>query len=443
MGEYTDVIDDETYGLMTEQFHEGEKLVDEQLAELKLTNPNADEAIPVTDVNFFGVNEQKMQALMNDITALEKRVETAALRMTDDVYRQTVNRVQLAMATGSMSLNQVIDIATKDFLSQGINCIVYADGKRVNIADYVRMALRTTSTRATLQGRAKRFAESGYDTVMTSQHGSCSETCLPYQGKVYIDDVFTPWHGEVNGDYGKSNYCGKWFMLLSVAIKGGLFHPNCRHPLLQYIDGITEIPEPIPAEKIKQQRELEQKQRYLERKIRKFKRFQMGSCDPETVKAYGRKVKETQAELRKLIKANESFLKRDYGREKVYDGEVDKLTNRDIINLEIQKGNISLTINPEKQARHLLGSGYIKGRSYLNISEKQVQQLVNQKYGTGVLVFDESGNWKHKEVIESAEDIGVCVNKNGSQSNTNRFTVHYSKTGTHVVPTKRGGDKND
>lgn len=99
----------------------------------------------------------------------------------------------------------------------------------------------------------------------------------------------------------------------------------------QYIHGATETPQPIPADKIKKQRELEQKQRYLERKIRKFKRFQVGSCDPETAKAYGRKVRETQAELRELIKANEPLIKRDYEREKVYDGEVDKNENSGII----------------------------------------------------------------------------------------------------------------
>lgn len=84
------------------------------------------------------------------------------------------------MGTGSITLNEAIDLATRDFLDKGINCIVYADGRRVNIADYVRMALRTTSTRATLQGAAKRFAELGYDTVLISQYGGCSETCEPY-----------------------------------------------------------------------------------------------------------------------------------------------------------------------------------------------------------------------------------------------------------------------
>lgn len=129
-----------------------------------------------------------------------------------------------------------------------------------------------TASGGTLQGAAKRFAELGYDTVLISQYGGCSETCEPYQGKVYIDDVFTIWNGERSGDFGKSNYCDKWFMLLSVAIRGGLFHPNCRHTMGQYIEGLTKIPQPIPAEKIREQRELEEKQRAMERKIRALKR---------------------------------------------------------------------------------------------------------------------------------------------------------------------------
>lgn len=327
MNEYTEVIDDRTRKLMSDEFREGERLANEKTGDKSY----------VPDTHFFGVNEKKMQSLITDITTLEKHAETAALRMTDDVYRQTVNRVQIAMGTGEMTLNKAIDIATKEFLDKGINCIVYSDGRRVNIADYVRMALRTTSTRASLQGQAKRFAELGYDTVLVSQYGGCSKTCEPWQGRAYIDDVFTLWDGEVeereNGElWGKSKYCGKWFPLLSTAIHAGLFHPNCRHTIGFYKEGSTKISEPIPAEKIKKQRELEQKQRYLERKIRRFKRFQVGSCDPETAKAYSRKVIEAQTELRELIKANEKALKRDYEREKIYFSEnVDKSEKSGII----------------------------------------------------------------------------------------------------------------
>lgn len=329
--EYVDVIDDETRQLMTDQFHEGEHTAEQSVIDVSESGvnvpdvpaqpqpPEAPTAIP--DDHFFGVNKPKMDKLMEDVTTLEKTALTAAVRNMDDVYRTTLNKVQLMMGTGSITLNEAIDLATRDFLDKGINCIVYADGRRVNIADYVRMALRTTSTRATLQGAAKRFAELGYDTVLISQYGGCSETCEPYQGKVYIDDVFTIWNGARSGDFGKSNYCDKWFMLLSVAIRGGLFHPNCRHTMGQYIEGLTKIPQPIPAEKIREQRELEEKQRAMERKIRALKRKVEGTQDEKKVKEYKRKLREEQGKLREFIKEHDDVLRRDYSREKIYSGE--------------------------------------------------------------------------------------------------------------------------
>ena len=94
--------------------------------------------------------------------------------------------------------------------------------------------------------------------------------------------------------------------------------------MTQYIHGRTQIPEPIPAKKIKEQRELEQKQRAMERKIRKFKRFAAGTLDPDTAKAYRKKVRQAQQELKAFINANSEVLRRDYSREKVYGGLTEK-----------------------------------------------------------------------------------------------------------------------
>lgn len=326
MQEYSDKIDADTRQLMTEQFREGE-----QEAEAVA---GAEPAASVPDVHFFGVNTPKMERLMQDVVQVEQTAETAALRTMDDVYRRTVNRAQLAMAAGETTLTKAIDMAVREFLEKGLNSIVYRDGRHVDIADYVRMVLRTTSTRAQLQGKSKRFAELGYDTVLISQYGGCSETCEPWQGRAYIDDVFTIWNGEINGDSGKSMYCGKWFPLLSSAIRGGLFHPNCRHTMGLYIDGVTKIPPPIPAEQIRKQRELEARQRAMERKIRKLKRLEAGTQDPQAVKEYGRKLKQAQQELNAFVDEHRDVLKRDYEREKYYGSGVDKSGGSGIIEKE-------------------------------------------------------------------------------------------------------------
>lgn len=322
MQEYTEQIDTETRQLMQEQFDEG--VTDAS------TLPAVQEA---PEPAFFGVDTTKVNKLIEDMTYLEKNAETAALRMTDDVYRQTVNRVQLAMSTGAMTLQQAIDTAVKDFLNQGINCIVYSDGRRVNIADYVRMALRTTATRAALQGKSAKFKALGYDTVQVSSYSMCSKTCQPWQGRIYIEDTFSWWDGEVqeypDGTlWGKSNYCGKWFPLLSSAIERGLFHPNCRHTIGLWRDG-DPLPESVDNSNTEQRYKLEQQQRALEREIRKAKRKVNGLSDPDNVRKAKAELRQAQKELEDFVdKVNteygETVLKPDYGRTTVYEGEVEK-----------------------------------------------------------------------------------------------------------------------
>lgn len=428
--EYVDVIDDETRQLMTDQFHEGEHTAEQSVIDVSESGVNVPDvpAVPaqppeaptaIPDDHFFGVNKPKMDKLMEDVTTLEKTALTAAVRNMDDVYRTTLNKVQLMMGTGSITLNEAIDLATRDFLDKGINCIVYADGRRVNIADYVRMALRTTSTRATLQGAAKRFAELGYDTVLISQYGGCSETCEPYQGKVYIDDVFTIWNGERNGDFGKSNYCDKWFMLLSVAIRGGLFHPNCRHTMGQYIEGLTKIPKPIPAEKIREQRALEEKQRAMERKIRALKRKVEGTQDEKKVKEYKRKLREEQGKLREFIKEHDDVLRRDYSREKIYSGKGELKQTAPRRTEEAPMSKLPENTTPQlpevtqdsPKAKKIMSEGVVlkekdknSGTPITPITEKSIEKVPLINISGYNDEYCEYVQRKHKELLEYSRD---------------------------------------
>lgn len=197
IGRYVSVIDQETEAMLRDQYAEGMERVEQETETLRTAGhyfPPASRNI--TERSFFGVNDRRLQSLIHDIQHTEKKSETAALRLMDDVYRQTVYKADAAMAAGAVTLPKAIDMATEEFLRKGINCIEYKDGKRVNIADYVQMELRTAATRSYLQGEAKKRAELGIDTVLVSQYGACSETCLPWQGRVYIDDIWGDWAGE-------------------------------------------------------------------------------------------------------------------------------------------------------------------------------------------------------------------------------------------------------
>ncbi|WP_394606816.1 polymorphic toxin type 50 domain-containing protein [Geobacillus thermoleovorans] len=54
----------------------------------------------------------------------------------------------------------------------------------------------------------------------------------------------------------------------------------------------------------------------------------------------------------------------------------------------------------------------------------------------GVLQFSSKGEWINKELIKGDKYIGVYVDQTtGEEVKTKDFKIHYSKTGTHIVPT--------
>lgn len=308
MSEYVPVIDSEVEKLLQEQFSEGYDTV---------TGEVFGDTNGVRTDNFFRVNQRRTQTLIDDVNNNMHVAESASLRMMDDVYRQTIYKAELAASTGSVTMEQAVDMAVKDFLSAGINCIQYKNGRMVNIATYAEMAIRTSSLRSYFRGEAQRREELRIDTVLVTQYGACSDTCLPWQGKVYIDDVWGSFNGERSGNRGKS-INGSWYPLLSVAVDGGLFHPNCRHSLGTWREGIDKVPNPLDKNEVRRAAELEAKQRALERNIRKWKRLEEGSIYPEDVQAYKRKRLDAQKELREFIRENSDVLRRDYWREKTF-----------------------------------------------------------------------------------------------------------------------------
>ena len=218
-------------------------------------------------------------------------------------------------ATGAVTPQQAIDRAVGEFARRGINCIVYRDGRRVDAAAYAEMAIRTAATRSRIQGEAQRRRAQGIDTVLVSQYGACSPTCLPWQGRVYIDDVWGEFTGETYGAVGRSAD-GNFYPLLSVAVGQGLFHPNCRHTATTYRRGVTRIPPPMDAAKVSRASALERRQRAGEREIRRLKRLEASCLDPDTRRKYKAQLRAAQQEQRELVAEHGDILRRDYWREK-------------------------------------------------------------------------------------------------------------------------------
>ena len=108
---------------------------------------------------FFRINDRKLKALIKSVKNDMKKAETAMLRRANDEYRKILFNSQAYYNTGAGTLPQCVDMATKDFLSKGIDCIEYSNGARVGIDSYARMAIRTAVTRAYLLGESAKRDE--------------------------------------------------------------------------------------------------------------------------------------------------------------------------------------------------------------------------------------------------------------------------------------------
>ena len=103
----------------------------------------------------------------------------------------------------------------------------------------------------------------------------------------------------------------------------------------------------------------------------------------------------------------------------------------------IKSDAVNKQVNPEKQSKHDKScKGYIEGRSYL-LPGVDAQELVDRYHGTGRPEMSKNGEWKNKENVVADKIVGVRVDPNtGQEVVTNKVTIHYSKTGTHIVPAK-------
>lgn len=222
---------------------------------------------------FFKVNDRKFDALIKSTTDDLKRAETAVLRMSNDKYRKAIFNAQVAMNTGAVTYEKAVDMACKDMLNAGLNCVEYKNGARHTLSDYADMAVKTANKRAYLRGEGEKRAEWGVSlVVVNSRQGGCPD-CAKYIGKVFIDDVYS------NGKKSDGNY-----PLLSTAIKNGLFHPRCKDSTSTYYPELDDLDAPLSEDEIKEldrQRGIEEKQQYAQRQAERFDRRAEYSLDED------------------------------------------------------------------------------------------------------------------------------------------------------------------
>ena len=258
----------------------------------------------VMNKSFFQTNDKKVNALIKVVNDDLKTANTSALRMMNDQYRQIIHKSAFFVGNGVFTEKQAaaqavdeisqkklttlaIDESSKNFLAGGLNCIEYSDGRRVNIASYSQMAVRTASLRTHLMGEGNFRASIGRTLVKVTTHGGACPLCTEWQGKVLIDDVYSG--GKPDGKH----------TLLSDAMKQGFLHPNCRHGITTYYPELEEDEEEVgPVNE--ETEETQQQFNYANRNVKRYRRLEMGSLDSSNIKK-NKTLKDRWIHIRKNI----------------------------------------------------------------------------------------------------------------------------------------------
>lgn len=335
---------------------------------------------------FFRLNDRKLEALIKATTNDMERAETAVLRMANDQYRKAIFNAQVYANSGAGTYEKAVDMATRDMLSRGLNCVEYANGARHTLADYADMAIRTASKRAYLQGEGEKRQEWGITTVIVNKRGNPCPKCLPFVGKVLIDDV---WSGGKKSD-------GP-YPLMSKAIAAGLYHPRCKDSHTTYLPGISTADDTWTREEldaVERANQKETKRQYAERQAEKFRRLVAYSLDKENQERYmakreewGTIAKDTEPDIIKPIDTEEEIQVHPVGK---IDKEVYKCITEDIVTDEV--------IITDERIGHIKErhpNDYEKYCEYLKLIVEEPDYIVETKKPNTALIL--------KEIKESNE----------------------------------------
>lgn len=247
---------------------------------------------------------------------------TRITRAVIDVYRRITGRASGNVLLGGLTRRQASQRALDQFASQGITGFVDSAGRNWNMASYAEMAVRSVTARAAIEGHIDTLGGLGVGLVIVSDAPLECPLCRPWEGDVLTlgaesgpHTIRTEHSIQPSGLFAPTatvavHVAGS----LTEARAAGLFHPNCRHSLAAYLPGVTTRPphHATPGTTY----EDTQRQREIERHIRRWKRLQAAAMDEQSRRRAGGKVRAWQAAQREHVAAHDD-LRRKPAREQI------------------------------------------------------------------------------------------------------------------------------
>lgn len=243
------------------------------------------------ELGITGVNAVKAQAVVTLIDDAAKRfseLHRRILRDAEDIYRQVLSESLPIAVMGVETTQQAIARTLNMFADRGITAFVDKSGRRWGMAEYSEMAVRTGMMHSAIAGYTQEALAHGEDLVIISDHTDECPLCAVWENVVLSLTSAQINHPDCHGT-------------VAEARAAGLFHPHCKHSMTVYVPGLTtkgrapssyQNPEDAAGYKARQ------KQRYMERTLRRWKRRQAAATTPEDERIARAYVTKWQGKLR-------------------------------------------------------------------------------------------------------------------------------------------------
>lgn len=215
------------------------------------------------------------------------------------LFRQTMSDAYMQTMTGAVSNTEAMKDAVNKLAGSNIKCVHYDSGRVDTIETASLRAIRTGVAQTAGDISIKRMEEMGWDIVLVSAHFGARPDHMKWQGKFYSLHGKTPNLPDfvTSTDYGTVT---------------GLCGANCRH---HFGPGTLDF-NPyenmnVNSEESKKRYELSQKQRAMERDIRRSKTkcldLQAGMGAAETEQAKAALQTSYRAEAKRLTEKNAKY----------------------------------------------------------------------------------------------------------------------------------------
>ncbi|MFE1770276.1 phage minor capsid protein [Streptomyces sp. NPDC059008] len=234
------------------------------------------------------------------------------LRGVEDGHRQVVAEVSGTPLLGIDTRRQATQRAMERFADRGLRTFVDRSGHSWSMTSYAEMAVRTAVGRAAVEAHGDRIRAAGVSLVIVSNAPHECPLCRPYEGRVLALDgpdgarTVEVEHAVEDGRTVRVHVAGS----LDEARRHGFHHPNCRHSVAAYLPGVTRAP--VEHSTDPDGYEATQKQRAIERGIRKWKNRVAASTTPEGKRTAEFKVRQWQKRQRELLAAHPELIRKRY-----------------------------------------------------------------------------------------------------------------------------------